>query len=142
LKGPIRSLEVTYLLHATEDPDRVEGSVAEMLSVKAPGQVEDLEGHYGNRIRRVRVHLTGDEAQRAFDSIVSRLGRSEKTELLANLGRYLDEHSALFLRFDKQRLVRGTLSLETADPVRIKVKPRPFRLGHDAAKFYSTILEK
>ena len=142
MKGPVRSLEVTYLLHATEDPERVSSAVAEMIAAGAPAQVDDLRGHYGNSISRVRIHLTGDDAQNAFDRIKSRLGGEQKAELVGNLGRYLDEHAALFLRFDKQRLVRGSLSLESADPVRVKVKPRPFLLGHDAVSFYANLLGK
>ena len=142
MKGPVRSLEVTYLLHATEDPERVSSAVAEMIAAGAPAQVDDLRGHYGNSISRVRIHLTGDDAQIAFDRIKSRLGGEQKTELLGNLGRYLDEHGALFLRFDKQGLVRGKLSLESGDPVRVKVKPRPFLLGHDVAGFYANLLGK
>ena len=140
MKGPVRSLEVTYLLHATEDPEKVAAAVGEMLSSTAPGEVDDLEGHYGNTISRVRIHLTGDEAQRAFDGIRSRLGSRQKTELLGSLGEHIDEHSALFLRFDKQDLLDGKFSLESADPVRIKVKPRPFLLGHDAVRFYTDLL--
>ena len=139
MKGPVRSIEVTYLLHATEDPERVSAAVAEMLSAGATAQVDDLRGHYGNRISRVRIHLTGDDAQKAFDRIKSHLGGEQKAELVGNLGRYLDEHAALFLRFDKQRLVRGSLSLESSDPVRDKVKPRPFLLGHDAVSFYADL---
>jgi len=142
LKGPIRSLEVTYLLHATEDPEKVATAVEKVLSAGGQSQVEDLEGHHGNRILRVRIHLIGDDAQRAFDGIVSRLGGAQRKELVVNLERYLDDHSALFLRFDKEDLVRGTLSLDSADPVRVKVKPRPFLLGHDAAKFYAGLISR
>ena len=142
MKGPIRSLEVTYLLHATEDPDKVAAAVGELLSASVPPQVDDLEGHYGNTIQRVRIHLIGEEAQSAFDRILSRLDRAQKAGLVANLGTSLDEHSALFLRFDKQSLVSGTLSLETSDPVRVKVKPRQFLLGRDAPGFYSNLLGK
>jgi RNA binding exosome subunit len=142
LKGPIRSLEVTYLLHATEDPVKVAKAVAKMLSAGAPAEVEGLEGHYGNRIERIRVHLTGDDAQRAFDRIVSGLSDEQRSRLVGSLGSFLDEHSALFLRFDKQRLVLGSLSLESADPVRVKVKPRPFLMSGDARKFYSGLFER
>jgi len=140
LKGPIRSLEATYLLHATEDPEKVWGAVAEVLSTGAPAQVDEMEGHYGNKILRVRVHLIGDEAQKAFERIATRMGTDQRTQLVGNLGSHLDEHSALFLRFDKQRLVRGSVVFGLADPVRVKVRPRPFLLGHDAVRFYSNLL--
>jgi RNA binding exosome subunit len=140
LKGPIRTLEVTYLLHTTEDPEKVRSALTKVLSMEAIPEIEHMEGHYGNMISRARVHLTGDDAQKAFDAIVGTLGNDEKKELMGDLGSHLDEHSALFLRFDKQRLVSGSLSFGDADPVRVKVKPRPFLLGGDAARFYSNLL--
>lgn len=140
MKGPIRSLEATYLLHATEDPEKLWEAVAGVLSAGAPPQVDEMEGHYGNQILRVRIHLTGDDAQKGFERIMSRLGGDQRAQLVGDLGSHLDEHSALFLRLDKQRLVRGSVVFGLGDPVRIKVKPRPFLLGHDAVRFYSNLL--
>jgi RNA binding exosome subunit len=139
LKGPLRSLEITYLVHATEDPEKLEGAVGSLLSAEAPSQTEEMEGHYGNKIARVRVHITGQGAQDAFRRMVSGLGRGERDEILGSLASHMDEHSALFIRFDKQSLARGTLTLGSSDPVRVKVKPAPFLLGRDAPGFYARL---
>jgi RNA binding exosome subunit len=139
LKAPLRSLEITYLVHATEDPEKLEGAVGSLLSGGAPSQTEEMEGHYGNAIGRVRVHITGEEAQEAFRRMVSALGREQKDEILGSLASHMDEHSALFIRFDKQALASGKLSLGPSDPVRVKVKPAPFLLGRDAAGFYARL---
>ena len=140
MKGPVRSLEISYFVHATEDPDRLARAVHHLLSMAPPSQVEEMEGHHGNKISSVRMHITGEEAQRAFERIVEALGSEAKDALLRDLGSHLDEHSALFIRFDKQRLVSGSLRLEATDPVRVKIKPRPFLLGRDAPRFYSVLL--
>jgi RNA binding exosome subunit len=140
LKGPIQSVEVTYLIHATEDEKKVEEAVGQVLAVKAQPVIERLEGHFGNEILSVRLHLTGDEAARALGSLVERLPKDLKAGFLANIGAFVDEHSALFLRLDKQKLVSGTLALGSGDSVRLKVKPRLFLLRGRAAEFYASLI--
>jgi RNA binding exosome subunit len=140
LKGPIQSVEITYLIHATEDQQKVEGAIAKVLAIKAQPVVERLEGHFGNEILSVRLHLVGEEANLAFQVVVARLPEELKAGLLENIGAYLDEHSAFFLRLDKQQLVAGTLALGSGDSVRLKVKPRLFLLKGGAAEFYARLL--
>lgn len=140
MKGPIQSVEVTYLVHATEDEKKVEEAVSQVLAVKSQPVTERLEGHFGNEILSVRLHLTGDEAARALESLVERLPKDLKARFLENIGAFVDEHSALFLRFDKQKLVSGTLALGSGDSVRLKVKPRLFLLRGRAAEFYASLI--
>jgi len=102
--------------------------------------VERLEGHFGNEILSVRLHLVGEEANLAFQGVVARLPKDLKVGLLENIGAHLDEHSAFFLRLDKQRLVAGTLALGSGDSVRLKVKPRLFLLKGGAAEFYARLI--
>ncbi|MDA4125688.1 MAG: hypothetical protein OK452_00580 [Thaumarchaeota archaeon] len=140
MKGPIQSVEVTYLIHATEDEKKVEEAVGRVLAVKAQPVIERLEGHYGNEILSVRLHLTGDEAARALESLVERLPKDLKAGFLTNIGAFVDEHSSLFLRLDKQKLVSGTLALGSGDSVRLKVKPRLFLLRGRAAELYASLI--
>lgn len=76
----------------------------------------------------------------AFQGVVARLPKDLKAVLVANIGAFLDEHSAFFLRLDKQRLVAGTLALGSGDSVRLKVKPRQFLLKRGAAEFYASLI--
>jgi len=140
LKGPIQSVEVSYIVHATEDPQTLARAVSTLLSVDARPEEERMEGHFGNAITRVRYHLTGKDAARALGSIVTHLPAPTKDRLERDIGELVDEHSALYLRFDKQRLVTGTLEEGTGDSVRIKVKPRGFLLRGGAKEFYSKFL--
>ena len=105
-----------------------------------PPEIDEMEGHFGNKILRVRFHMTGDDATRAFGRISARLPAQLKEELTKNIGAHLDDHSALFLRFDKQRLLTGSLAVGAADPVRVKVKARVFLVRGGAPEFYSKLL--
>ncbi len=132
---------MTYLVHATEDPAKVSDAVSRLLGVEATPEVESLEGHFGNRIEKTRVHITGEEAGAAFANLVAKMSPEMRRELVGSLDKFLDEHSALFLRFDKQLLVSGGLALASGDPVRVKVKPRIFLLKGGAAGFYGRLIE-
>ncbi len=140
MKGPIQSVEITYLIHATEDQQKVEGAIAKVLAIKAQPVVERLEGHFGNEILSVRLHIVGEEANLAFQVIVARLPKDLKAGLLANIGAFIDEHSSFFLRLDKQQLVAGTLASGSGDSVRLKMKPRLFLLKGGAAEFYARLI--
>lgn len=141
LKLPIMSVEVTWLIHATEDESKVEGSVRRLLGGEPAFGREVLEGHFGNKIVKIRVHLTGDKAASAFQRIVSSLAPQARGAVARELEAHVDEHSALFLRLDKQGLVSGSPRLGTADAVRVKVKPRLHALKGGALEFYARELE-
>jgi RNA binding exosome subunit len=140
LKGPIQSLEVSYFLHATEDPAKVGAAVSELVSFDDETRVEEMEGHYGNRILWVRLRLTGENATEAFGRISERLGEALKKDLLSTMSDHVDEHSVLFLRFDKQKLVSGELSFADSDAVRIRIKPRAFLKRGTGPQFYVRLI--
>lgn len=140
LKGPIQSIEVSYFVHATEDPQTIAGAVSSLLSVDVHPEEVRMEGHFGNTIIWVRYHLTGENAAAALASIAARMTARTMESLKRSIRELVDEHSALYLRFDKQRLVEGSLEDGSADPVRLKVKPRGFLPPDRAGEFYSKVL--
>ena len=140
MKSAIQSLEVSCLLHETEDMEKVNSVVAGLVGSDVTPEVEEMTGHFGNRIRRVSFQLHGIEATKSFQGIVERLPQGSRADLAKNVGQYLDEHSSLFLRFDKQRLVRGEVEIGTNDSVRIKVKPRAYQIRGRADEFFVSIL--
>ncbi len=140
MKKEIQSVEISCFIHATEDLERVCRALEERFGLSLHPQLEDLEGHFGNRIISVRYLLTGEEAMTAFRGIVSFMGPERVRELLEGLELALDEHKALFIRLSKQDLLRGSAVLSQVDPIRIKVKPRGFMLKEDAGRFYTILL--
>lgn len=139
-KSPIQSLEVSYLVHATEDAERIGSAVTSILGSVGEPEVDEMEGHFGNRIVRVSHHLTGEDAVRTFNTMVSRMEPSLKRRLRDELGHHLDEHCALFLRLDKQRMMAGKLELTDADPVRLRVKPRLYTARAGAPSLFVRLL--
>ena len=141
MKSAIQSLDVSYFLHATEDIGKVNPAVAELIGSKAPFEVEQMTGHFGNPIERVELHLHGDEAARSLESLVTKLPSSLRADLLRGIDELVDEHSSLFLRLDKQKLVRGQLAMGTNDVVWLKVKPRAFVTKGRGKEFFVDLLK-
>jgi RNA binding exosome subunit len=138
-KSEIQSVEVSFLVHATEDEARLLRCMEETFELTAP-KLEMLRGHYGNSITHVRYQVAGHEASRLFVSLSSELDRKDADAILENMGAMMDEHRALYLRLNKQQLLSGKIALEQNDPVRLKVKPRSFMIGRDPARFYARII--
>jgi RNA binding exosome subunit len=140
LKGPIQSVEVSYFLHATEDSEKVDAAVVDFLGMACSPETEKMEGHFGNAIVDVRFRLTGEEASRALENMVAKLPRELKNELAGGIAGAIDEHSALYLRFDKQKLVLGAVAAGGSDPVRVRVKPRSYLVRGRPGEFYANLL--
>src|SRR5271157_67450 len=97
LRGPIQSIEVSYFVHATEDPETLANAVSSLLSVDARPEEERMEGHFGNPITWVRYNITGEDAAVALGRIATRLSALTKDRLERGIGELVDEHSALYL---------------------------------------------
>ncbi|MDG7010515.1 MAG: hypothetical protein JRN57_00200 [Nitrososphaerota archaeon] len=124
LPGKAVTVEVTYLVHETEDEGRIDSAVGELIGSPGPYEKQALEGHFGNRILRARVHLTGGDADGAVGRIMGALPAEARRRISSSIGSMLDERSAFYLRLDKQSLVSGAAALGTGDAVRIRVKPK------------------
>ena len=142
MKSRVQSVEASYFVHATEDPGKIWGAVSRLLGSDAAPEVESLEGHFGNSIAMVRVRAVGPDAESALKRVFASMPEETRREVAESLGTLVDEHSALFLRFDKQLLLQGRLALGSGDPVRVKVKPRLFQVGPRTAGLYMRLLEE
>jgi RNA binding exosome subunit len=136
VKGVIQSLDVSYILHATEDPEKVASAVRGLVGSEATFESEDMKGHFGNSIRRVSVHLHGEDATRAFARLTARMPLALKESVAKDIDRLVDEHSSLYLRFDKQRLVHGEIAGGYDEAIRLKVKPRAYLMHGHARDFF------
>lgn len=142
VKSDIQSVEVAYFVHETEDPERMAKAVADLLGLESAPESEAMEGHFGNRIVRMKIRVAGGEAGNAARSLFASMPAEVSRDVAANLGSFVDEHSALFLRLDKQGLVQGRLALGSGDSIRIKVKPRLYQVKGGAAGFYRRLMEE
>lgn len=140
MKGPIQSLEVSYIVHATEDGDKIESAVAGLFGFLDQGEADRLEGHFGNEIIRVTHHVAGEDAEAAFAALVAKMPPRLREQLKGELGQHVDEHSAFYVRLDKQKLLAGEAALAGSDPVRVRVKPRLIALKGSAASLFGRLL--
>lgn len=141
MKSLIQSMEVSYFIHATEERLRVDDAVASLIGAQDEPSEVVVEGHFGNPIVMASFRLSGEQAQSAASALFSKMPPDVREGLRRNLGDHMDEHSALYLRLDKQSLVAGEVALTDSDPVRVKVKPRLHALGGSAARFFAGMLE-
>ena len=141
MKSVIQSLEVSYLVHATEDEAKVRKGVEGVIGQAAQAETEALQGHFGNAIVSVKIRLTGDSADLAFESMVSKMGARLVREVAGAVESYIDEHSSMFLRFDKQALVGGALAPGHTDAVRVKIKPRAYLMRGAAPSFFRGLMK-
>jgi RNA binding exosome subunit len=142
MSSAVQSLEVSYFIQMTEDEEKVRKAVAAMVGGDLPEERQEAEGHHGNKILWVRLHLTGDEAEAALRQIISRIDPSERRAILGGLEAVIDEHNALYVRLSKQVLVmRGSAVLASSDPIRVKVKPRSYMVKRDPEGFYARLFE-
>lgn len=142
MSSDVQSLEVSYFLQMTEDRGKVSEAVASLLGGDWPAEQEMVEGHFGNKIIWVRHRLTGEEAESAGMRVISRLSEAERRLILAELPAVVDEHGALYIRLNKQALVKGDAILGSSDPVRVRLKPRPHRVRGDREGFYGRLFKE
>jgi RNA binding exosome subunit len=136
VKSAIQSLDVSFLLHATEDADRMAAAVRELVGGDPHFEFEEMEGHFGNIITKVGLHLHGEDATKAFARLTARMPGALRRAVEEDIDKLVDEHSSLYLRFDKQQLVQGEIASGYDDAVRMKVKPRAFLMHGQARDFF------
>ncbi|MGC9117941.1 MAG: RNA-binding domain-containing protein [Thermoproteus sp.] len=99
--------EISVLVHATEDLDKVVESLRRFFG-DLPYVIQKLEGHYGNPIYLITA-LQPDCA-RLLERLCPAVSKAQ-------------QEGEWFVRLDKQRLVRGEVALSNSDDVvRIRIK--------------------
>ncbi len=121
----VQSVEISTIIHATEDP----GKVQVALDTVFPSTLRKLftrrylEGHHGNPIVTVNAKLTKAADIKIFTQhFVPKLPHSEKLIILRNLNLLTDSEGNLFIRVDKQSAFQELMQLTEHDPIRVKIK--------------------
>ena len=118
--------EISVFAHATEDPEKVEKAVRNL--VHALGRdvqfaLGEMYGHHGNPILRFEAELTlREEALGALRMLLSRLSSIDEDLLRREFREHLDAKSGLYLRFDKQQAFLGKVSLGSDNPISVRVR--------------------
>ena len=119
------SLDISILIHATENEDRVLKSVLEFIeqpieSIKIYSV--KTEGHWKNPILRFRVFVNMD-VDKIFDKLHSNLVESYgETDVKNYIERDTDKKGCFYVRLDKQKFCSGKIILSDKDSVRMVFK--------------------
>ena len=112
--------EIGIIVHATEEKDKILEHLNSTLGVSSGSfSTGFAQGHWGNKILLLTAILGKSEANSLYMKVKSILGDKDNA-LLSN---FCDEKGNLYIRLDKQRMCRGTVTLSEGDSVRIKFKP-------------------
>ena len=124
-KPPIAYIDIRVFAHATEDNEKVQTAVHNLLPEEIAQtiifQTTSLTGHYGNPINLLTVKLKDKKLLlSALEKIGSGLNSLDKDELSRDLKLHLEKGN-LFLRFDKQSAYLGNIKFTQNDPVHFKI---------------------
>ncbi|MFY9967164.1 MAG: RNA-binding domain-containing protein [Nitrososphaeraceae archaeon] len=140
----IAAAEIVFLVHATEDKDRVLKLVSSILFVdKNEFESAKSLGHWGNHIDIIKARLDGKPARDVTMNILTSLDTYDRKKLLHSLDNYTDEKGNLHLRLDKQKICEGKIELSDIDSVKIKFKPKLFfsRIKQEYIREYRRLLD-
>ena len=140
----IVALEISFLIHATEDRERVLNLVSSFMNADKEGfEVEKLLGHWRNQIDMVKGKLEGELARNVATNILSSLEPYDRKKMLYSLGTYIDDKGILHLRLDKQKICERKIELSDVDSIKIKFKPKLFfsRIKQDYIHEYRRLLD-
>jgi RNA binding exosome subunit len=118
-------LEARVYVHATESEEKVVQALHNLIG-SSNIVVEELRGYFGNPITVVSTSKEKEEAEEAFNKMISMLTEPDRRFLLSSLEERVDKEGSLHLRFDKQKAYLGKVVLSDSDDV-IKVRVRFFR---------------
>ena len=129
----VRGVEVTAIVHATEDESKVRKAMLSILPRKAEIptiQSTELDGYYGDPIITLKYVLKNRRpATEFFDYLISKLSSLDLDTLLEELPIRIEESKNLYIRIDKQKAYQGKIVLERHDALRLKIK---LQLPHKA----------
>jgi len=145
IKRPVRYVELSTIVHATEDKEKVLRAVHNLFpeSTNPPRILETkLTGFFGDDLTSIRLEITKRKPATEFlEHLILKLNSIEYLDILDNLPQRMDDSKNLYLRFDKQKAFQGVVSLEMHDSIRIK-----FRLevpwGRDPVEFITEYLSQ
>jgi len=124
----VREVEISTFSHATEDEERVENAITNLL----PEENRDLwltrktlKGYHGDPITIVTGKIrTKKGATGVLRRVVQELSSLDQQRILDELEERLDEGGNLYIRLDKQKAYLGKVRLLETDPVKMKFRLR------------------
>jgi RNA binding exosome subunit len=118
-------IDIRVFAHATEDPDKVQTAVRNLLPEELAQtlvfEITSCTGHHGNPIILFTSKLTDKKLlPAALQKIGKELGALDKEELNCDIKLHIEKGN-LYLRFDKQSAFLCALRFSKHDPIHLKI---------------------
>jgi hypothetical protein len=127
----ITGVEISVFAHATEDEEKVERALRNVIPDEVEGvniERHRLKGHYNDAITLIRATIKKKrEATETFLTTMKALSTIDQYRLVEEVEERVDDAGSLYLRLDKQRALGGVKTINEADPIRIRFR---FRIPH------------
>lgn len=134
-------LEITIeiIAHATENVDKILNPFLEEFGiVEDEFTKQNLTGHFENSIILLRAKIKKNNARKFLEKIVAKISEEEFSKIIDDIESHLQD-STLHLRFGKQDLIKGKLTMQEKDAIKFKIFT-PMYTKTDIAKNYVTLL--
>ena len=134
-------ISIEIIVHATENVEKIlEPFIEEFEIPEEDFTRQNLTGHFENPITLLRANIKKNNAKKFLGKLVSKISEDEFSKIIDDIESHL-EKSTLHLRFGKQDLIRGKLSVQEKDAVKFKIFT-PIYTKTDIAKNYVTLLNE
>ena len=134
-------LEVTVeiIVHATEDLKTILDAFEKLFEVKEEGfSKKNLTGHFENPITLLNAKITKTKAENFIKKLVMKIPKGQLDELIGDLENRI-QNSSLHVRLGKQDLIRGMVSLQEKDVIKLKIF-MPIYQKKNTLKNYANLL--
>jgi len=137
--GKVVSVEFSTIAHATENLEKVEAAILNILPSELHGSISlsrmYLKGHHGNPIATFAMRIVKEKiAEIVVQHLFTMMSLSDKRELCLEFEKYFDEEGNFYIRLDKQEAFRGRIKLAREDPIRIKIKAKMWRRNMESVR--------
>jgi len=135
MEFPFRTANVSTLVHATEDEQKVLKALQVLLPEGFEVRRGKLKGHYGNPILTFTTSIKQRRLVREiWTCMTTKLRAGELDKLSRVTPERIDETCHLYLRFDKQLAYAGELALtEGGDAIHVELKVAAYPAKREVA---------
>ncbi|MCE9652538.1 MAG: exosome protein [Nitrosarchaeum sp.] len=137
----VNKLEVSIdvIIHATEDISKFLKIFEDMFELKDEFVINQTTGHFENPIIILNTKIEKNQAQNFIEKLVKSLSNEQKKELMEQIEeRTVD--SRFHIRLSKQEFVKGNISFNEKDAIKIKIHI-PIYNKKDTVKTFSKIFQ-
>ena len=117
----VSEITIDVIIHATEDSSKFLDAFNDMFGLARENfSVTSATGHYDNPIAIIGAKLRKGAAQKFLDMLLEKMNVSQKDTMISEMNkRTLD--SRFHLRLGKQEFLKGVLSFQEDDAIRIRI---------------------